>query len=36
VADKLDIAWEPFEVSRSNLRGKKRDLVARWLRRGTP
>jgi hypothetical protein len=35
-AETLDLEWEPFEVSQSNLRGKKRDLVARWLRRGTP
>jgi hypothetical protein len=35
VAATLDIAWEPFSVSRSNLRGKKRDAVALWLRRGT-
>jgi hypothetical protein len=34
VADTLDVEWAPFEVSRSNLRGKKRDAVAQWLRRG--
>lgn len=36
VADKLGIAWEPFAVSQSNLRGKKREAVAAWLARGTP
>lgn len=30
-AEKLGIEWQAFEVSPSNLRGKKRDLIARWL-----